>query len=145
MQYYDKYYAWGYLGLNLISWWTSDAPKRNILGKNGSFWVPWGPRRDPYKANICGYHEFDQMVAVKTKSGTLRPSGGPKRVFWGWYRPFLPVFVRFLELGGSKWAITVLDEQGILLRWSRHPTSLSLKKIEFPKKLGLWNLGIGPK
>ena len=42
--------------------------------------------------------------------GTLRTSGAPKRVFLGPNRPFLPVFDRFLELGGSKWAITVLDE-----------------------------------
>ena len=57
----------------------------------------------------------------------------------------MPVFDCDLELGGSKWVITVLDEQGILLPRSGHPTSLSLKKIEFPKKLGLGNLGIGPK
>ena len=50
----------------------------------------------------------------------------------------MPVFDRFLELGGSKWAITVLDEQGIPLRCSGHPTSLYLKQKNVPHKIGPW-------
>ena len=54
------------------------------------------------------------------------------------------LFACFLKLGGSVWDITVLDEPGILLRRSGHPTSLYLVRKEFPKKLGRGNLGIGP-
>ena len=50
----------------------------------------------------------------------------------------MPVFDRFLKLGGSKWAITVLDEQGIPLRCSGHPTSLYLKQKNVPHKIGPW-------
>ena len=50
-----------------------------------------------------------------------------------------------LELGGSIWAITVLDEQGIPLRWSGHSTSLYFKQKQFPQKWGRENLGIRPK
>ena len=42
--------------------------------------------------------------------------------------PFLPLFDRFLKLGGSIWTITVLDEQSIPLRCSGHPTSLYFEK-----------------
>ena len=59
--------------------------------------------------------------------------------------PFLPVVDCFLELGGSKWAITVLDEQGISLRCSGHPTSLYLNQKMSLTKLGRGNLGIGAK
>ena len=66
--------------------------------------------------------------AVGTKSDPLEPSEGPTRGILGQKGPFLPVFDRFLELGGSKWAITVLDEQGIPLRCCGYPTSLYLKQ-----------------
>merc|ERR1712015_195466 len=61
-----------------------------------------------------------------------------KRVFFRPNQALLPVFDRFLELGGSKWAITVLDEQGIPLRCSGHPTSLYLKQKNVPHKIGPW-------
>ena len=77
--------------------------------------------------------------------GPLRTYGAPKRVFWGPNRPCLPVFDRFLELGGSKLAITVLDEQGIPLRCSGHPTSLYLKQKISITKFGPGNLGTGTK
>ena len=39
----------------------------------------------------------------------------PKRTLYGQNGPFLPLFDRFLKLGGSIWTITVLDEQSIPL------------------------------
>ena len=76
---------------------------------------------------------------VGTKSGPLEPSEVPNSTFYGQNKPFLPVFDRFLKLGGSIWAITVLNEPGIPPRRSGHPTSLYLKQKEFPKKLGRGN------
>ena len=52
--------------------------------------------------------------------------------------PKMPFFACFLKLGGSVWDVTVLDEPGILLRRSGHPTSLYLERKEFPKKIGPW-------
>ena len=57
-------------------------------GHLGDFRCPkkghFGPKRARYKAKLCGYHEFDQTVAVGTKSGTpgpsdLRTSGAPPK------------------------------------------------------------------
>ena len=67
--------------------------------------------------------------------GSPRTSGAPKRVLLG---PKRTLFACFLELGGSIWAKTVLNEPGIPLRRSGHPTSLYLKQKEFPKKIGTW-------
>ena len=64
--------------------------------------------------------------------------------FWGVSDAKNALFACFLKLGGSIWAITVLDVPGILLRRSGHPTSLYLERKEFPKKLGRGNLGLGP-
>ena len=61
----------------------------------------------------------------------------PKRTLYGQNGPFLPLFDRFLKLGGSIWTITVLDEQSIPLRCSGHPTSLYFEK-KFPHKIGPW-------
>ena len=63
----------------------------------------------------------------------------PKRTLYGQNGPFLPLFDRFLKLGGSIWTITVLDEQSIPLRCSGHPTSLYFEK-KFPHKIGPWKL-----
>ena len=52
----------------------------------------------------------------------------PVRTLYGQNLPFLPLFDRFLKLGGSIWTITVLDEQSIPLRFSGHPTSLYFEK-----------------
>ena len=57
--------------------------------------------------------QADQSGAVGTKFGPSGPPEdlrGPQKGISGRNRPFLPVFDLFLELGGSKWAITVLDE-----------------------------------
>ena len=47
-------------------------------GHLGGFRCPkkgvFGPKRARYKAKLCGYHEFDQTVAVGTKSSTSGPS-----------------------------------------------------------------------
>ena len=86
-----------------------------------------------------------QSGAVGTKSAPPGPSQdlrGPKRGLLG---PKRTLFACFLELSGSIWALTVLNEPGIPLRRSGPPTSLYLEQKEFPKKLGGGNLGIGPK
>ena len=65
------------------------------------------------------------------KNITSYPPGSSKVLkmkFLGKNGPFLPLFGRFLELGGSIWAITVLKEQSIPLRCSGHPTSLYFEK-----------------
>ena len=47
-------------------------------GHLGDFRCPqkghFGPKRARYKAKLCGYHEFDQTVAVGIKCGTPGPS-----------------------------------------------------------------------
>ena len=50
------------------------APKGTFWAKTGPFGAPGGPEEARYKAKVCGYHEFDQKVAVGTKSGTPGPS-----------------------------------------------------------------------
>ena len=65
--------------------------------------------------------------------------------FWDLSDAKNALFACFLKLGVSVWDITVLDEPGILLRRSGHPTSLYLERKEFPKKIGPWKFGIGPK
>ena len=80
-----------------------------------------------------------QSGVVGIKSASPGPSEGlqgPKRGLSG---PKRTLFACFLELGGSIWAITVLNEPGIPLRRSGHPTSLYLKQQEFPEKLGRGN------
>ena len=49
-------------------------PKGTFWAKTGPFGAPGGPEEAQYKAKVCGYHEFDQTVAVGTKSGTPGPS-----------------------------------------------------------------------
>merc|ERR1711911_349007 len=74
------------------------------------------------------------VVGIKSASpGPSEDLQGPKRGLSG---PKRTIFACFLELGGSIWAITVLNEPGIPLRRSGHPTSPYLKQKEFPKKLG---------
>ena len=62
--------------------------------------------------------------------------------FYGQNRPFLPVFDRFLKLGDSICAITVLDKQSIPLSCSGHSASLYLKQKMSRTKLCRGNLGI---
>ena len=79
---------------------------------------------------------------VGTKSGPLEPSEVPNSTFYGQNRPFLPVFDRFLKLGDSICAITVLDKQSIPLPCSGPPASLYLKQKMSHTKLCRGNLGI---
>ena len=89
----------------------------------------------------------NRLGAVGTKSGPPGPSEVLKRTIFGQNGPFLPLFGRFLELGGSIcaitvlggsiWTITVLDEQSIPLRCSGHPTSLYFEK-NVPHENGPW-------
>ena len=76
-------------------------PKGTFWAKTGPFGAPGGPEEARYKAKVCGYHEFDQTVTCGSKFGTLRTSEVPERTFYGQNGPFLPVFDRFLELGGT--------------------------------------------
>ena len=47
-------------------------------------------------------------------------------------------FDRFLKVDGSIWAVTVLDEQGVLLRCSGHPKRLYLEHQKYTTKMGPW-------
>ena len=73
----------------------------------------------------------------RTQSGPLGPPVVSNSTFYGQNRTFLPGFDRFIKLGGSIWAITVLDKEGIPLRCSGHPTILYSKK-NIQHKIGPW-------
>ena len=82
------------------------------------------------------------VVGIKSASpGPSEDLQGPKRGLSG---PKRTLFACFLELGGSIWAITVLNEPGIPLRRSGHPTSLYLKQKEFPENWAVEVKGLGP-
>ena len=66
----------------------------------GVFWAKPGPIP---KAKLCGYHEFDQTVAVGTKSGTPQPSEdlrGPQK---GILRPKQALFACFRPFSRTGW------------------------------------------
>ena len=72
-----------------------------------------------------------QSRAVGTRSappGLTEDIPPPKRGLLG---PKRTLFACFLELGGSIWAITLLDEPGIPLQRSGHPTSAPAGKCYF--------------
>ena len=100
-----------------------------------------GPWKGPDTRSKCvvtmNPTQAGQWGAVGTKSAPPGPSQdlrGPKRGLLG---PKRTLFACFLELGGSIWAITVLDEPGIPLRRSGHPKPIfGTKRI--PKKIGTW-------
>ena len=50
---------------------TTGAPKQALLEAQECC---RGPLRSQNKANLCGYHEFDQTMAVWTEYGTQGPS-----------------------------------------------------------------------
>merc|ERR1712208_277024 len=66
---------------------------------------------------------------------------GPKKGLSG---PKRTLFACFLELGGSIWAITVLNEPGIPLRRSGHPTSLCLTSAGPSGAVGTKSGPLGP-
>ena len=85
------------------------------FGPNGALLGPPGAQERPNTRSKCVVTmspiQTNQLGAVGTKSGPPGPSEVLKRTFFGQNGPFLPLFGRFLELGGSICAITVLDEQ----------------------------------
>ena len=66
--------AYSTIEYNLITCNTMQYNKTAKSGHLGDFRCPQkghiGPKRARYKAKLCGYSEFDQTVAVGTKSGT---------------------------------------------------------------------------
>ena len=104
--------------------WSSGTGSRHNGGRRNG-------RHQPRRANR------GQSGPNLAPQGPPRTSEVPERTFYGQNGPFLPLFDRFLKLGGSIWTITVLDEQSIPLRCSGHPTSLYFKK-KFPHKIGPW-------
>ena len=118
------------------------------FGPNGALLGPPGAQERPDTRSKCVVTmcptQAGQSGAVGTKSGPPGPSEdlrGPQKGHFGPKRAlFLPLFDRFLKLGGSIWTITVLDEQSIPLRFSGHPTSLYFEKNSHTK-LARGNLG----
>ena len=118
------------------------SPKGPFGAKTSPFRAPLGPKGARYQVKVCGDHEsnpggpiggsWDQICLPWALRGPPGPQKGP---FGAQTNPFC----LFFELGGSIWAITVLNEPGIPLRRSGHPTSLYLKQKEFPEKLGRGN------
>ena len=115
--------------------------KFRVNGHFGPKWALLGPpgtQKGPDTRSKCvvtmSPTQAAQSGAVRTKYG---PPRSPKRPFMVKTDPFC----LFLELGGSIWAITVLDEQSIPLRCSGHPTSLYFEKNSHTK-LARGNLGL---
>ena len=108
----------------------------------------WAVERARYQVKVCGDHESNPGRPIRCSWDQICPPGLTEDIRSPQKGPFgaqTNPFACFLELGGSIWAKTVLNEPGIPLRRSGHPTSLYLKQKEFPKKLGHGNLGIGPE
>ena len=119
------------------------APQKGFSGQNRALLRHPGAQKGPNTRSKCvltmNSNQPGQSGAVGTKSvhhGPYEDLPGPKRGLSG---PKRTLFACFLELGGSIWAITVLNEPGIPLRRSGHPTNLFLKQKEFSKKLGRGN------
>ena len=113
-------------------------PGRPTGGSWDQICLPWalrgptGPQKGPFGAKMSPFRapwpdtwskcvvtmnptKAGQSRAVGTESASPGPSEdlqGPKRVLSG---PKRTLFACFLELGGSIWAITVLNEPGIPL------------------------------
>ena len=60
--------------VRLLDYWACWRSIQSVPDLHGAKKGHFGPKRAQYKAKLCGYHEFDQTVAVGTKSGTLGPS-----------------------------------------------------------------------
>ena len=109
----------------------------DIWAKMGPFWDPGDPEWTQYQVKVSGDHESNPGRPMGGSWDQIWSTEVPKRTLYGQNGPFLPLFDRFLKLGGSIWTITVLDEQSIPLRCSGHPTSLYFEK-KFPHKIGPW-------
>jgi hypothetical protein len=92
------------------------------------FWDPGDPEGTQYQVKVSGDHESNPGRPMGGSWDQIWSTEVPKRTLYGQNGPFLPLFDRFLKLGGSIWTITVLDEQSIPLRFSGHPTSLYFEK-----------------
>ena len=94
-------------------------PKGAFRAKTGPFRPP-GTQKGPDNRSKCvvtmNPTHTGQSGAVGTNSGPPGPPRSLKGNCFGKNGPFLPLFGSFFELGGSIWAITVLDEQNIPLR-----------------------------
>ena len=112
------------------------------LGQNGPFLGPRGPRRDPIPGQSSGDHESNPGRPMGGSWDRIWSTEVPNRTLYGQNGPFLPLFDRFLKLGGSIWTITVLDEQSIPLQFTGHPTSLYFEKKIAHTKLARGNLGL---
>ena len=100
----------------------------DIWAKMGPFWDPGDPEGTQYQVKVSGDHESNPGRPMGGSWDQIWSTEVPKRTLYGQNGPFLPLFDRFLKLGGSIWTITVLDEQSIPLRCSGHPTSLYFEK-----------------
>ena len=114
--------------------WTKSGPLgpyEDLRSPEETLRAPRGQEEALYQVKVCD-HETGQLGAVSFEDirGSKRGISEPKRT----------LFACFLELGGSIWATPVLDEQGIPLRWSGHPTSQYLKQKNSHQELGLVNL-----
>ena len=100
----------------------------DIWAKMGPFWDPGDPEGTQYQVKVSGDHESNPGRPMGGSWDQIWSTEVPKRTLYGQNGPFLPLFDRFLKLGGSIWTITVLDEQSIPLQCSGHPTSLYFEK-----------------
>ena len=117
------------------------SPKGPFGAKTSPFRAPLGPKGARYQVKVCGDHEsnpggviggrWDQICPPRALRGPLGLHKGPLGAQTN------PFFCCFLQLEGSIWAKTVMDEQGILLRWSGYPRSLYFKQKK-SHKIGLW-------
>ena len=96
----------------------------HIWAKMGPFWDPGDPEGTQYQVKVSGDHESNPGRPMGGSWDQIWSTEVPIRTLYGQNGPFLPLFDRFLKLGGSIWTITVLDEQSVPLRCSGHPTSL---------------------
>ena len=113
----------------------------DIWANMGPFWAPGDPEGTQYQVKVSGDHESNPGRTMGDTWDQIWSTEVPNRTLYGQNGPFLPLFGRFLKLGGSIWTITVLDEQSIPLQCSGHPTSLYLKKKSHTK-LARGNLGL---
>ena len=75
----------------------------DIWAKMDPFSAPRGPEGIQYQVKVSGDHESNPGGPIGGSWDQIwspGPSEVPERTFYGQKGPFLPVFDRFLELGG---------------------------------------------
>ena len=89
-----------------------DSYAKKMPTKN---WAVEGAR---YQVKVCGDHESNPDGPIGSSWDQICPPG-PSEDLWdpkrGLSGPKRTLFACFLEMGGSVWAITVLNEPGIPL------------------------------